>query len=176
MLTGELETSQAHYDRYQTRRKSTRPIIETAAKKGPTEEEQFDFFTRTWDESSAEAADAASSGGAESGAEQSTADDSIETEGGTSKKEDKKKLLSKDVLGMRFSPEWAVTEEAEPEILSSAARKEMESEVYFVPSTKEAAIEKKLDGPRPRFPAEEGLYVGERPGVPNKARNSAENR
>ena len=44
------------------------------------------------------------------------------------------------MLGAKFSPEWSLTEEIEPEILLTSARAEAERDVYFVPSKSAVAV------------------------------------
>ena len=83
---------------------------------------------------------------------------------------DKKKLLVKDVLGDKY--DWQLTEFVGPEI----PRVKPDSK-YFVPSTDHVDIAMKLEeGQVPRFPEEEGMYIGERPKVKKANQNKLENR
>ena len=50
------------------------------------------------------------------------------------------------MLGAKFSPEWSLTEEIEPEILLTSARAEAEKDVYFVPSRSAVAVRTNLQG------------------------------
>ena len=52
-----------------------------------------------------------------------------------------------------------------------------EKEVYFIASTEHIDIERKLEeGQEPRFPEEEGMYIGIIPAVKKSNQNKVENR
>ena len=90
---------------------------------------------------------------------------------------DKRKLLAKDYIGEKY--DWQLTEFKGPE-LSPAARRQSATSAespLFVPSADHLDIVHKLeDGQQPRFPEEEGIYIGHRPTVSQKNQNRLERR
>ncbi len=115
----ELEEAEDHYQRYQIRRKSTAIEAQTK-KKGPTEEEQYDFFTKTWDDEPAAAVEERPQVAAEIEA-------SAENQGmGGEVREEERKLLTKEVVGLRS--------ELSSQITVSSSRKKPHQVLFRVES------------------------------------------
>lgn len=88
---------------------------------------------------------------------------------------DERKLLAKDYIGETYS--FQLTEFKGPEIISPEKRREQEEELFFTPSTSPVDIVEKMEeGQEPRFPEEEGMYIGVRPKVKKSNQNKVENR
>ncbi|XP_049861590.1 coiled-coil and C2 domain-containing protein 2A [Schistocerca gregaria] len=92
--------------------------------------------------------------------------------------EDDTKLLAADYLGLNEDEDWEV-------VLQTAARRPLkttqllqkEAALYFYPSSKPVPLFNKLaPGCEPRYPEEEGLYVGSQLRVPSHLRNLMEQR
>ena len=100
-----------------------------------------------------------------------TEDDEEDDDDSTAATSDKKKLLVRDFLGDKY--DWQLTEFVGPEI----PRDKAERRQIYVPSNNHVDIAKKLEeGQVPRFPEEEGMYIGERPKVKKANQNKLENR
>ena len=88
---------------------------------------------------------------------------------------DERKLLAKDYIGETY--DFQLTEFRGPEIISDNERRKNEEGVYFIASTDHVDIERKLEeGQEPRFPEEEGMYIGVIPAVKKSNQNKVENR
>ena len=88
---------------------------------------------------------------------------------------DERKLLARDYIGDAY--DFQLTEFCGPEIMSMEKRKEKEKDIYFIATTDRIDIDRKLEeGQEPRFPEEEGMYIGVRPAVKKLNQNKVENR
>ena len=88
---------------------------------------------------------------------------------------DERKLLAKDYIGETY--DFQLTEFRGPEIISPEKRMEQEEELFFTPCTSPIDIVEKMEeGQEPRFPEEEGMYIGIRPSVKKSNQNKVENR
>ena len=84
--------------------------------------------------------------------------------------EDERKLLAKDYIGEKY--DWQLTEFQGPEI-----QKDEVKTPFFTPSSEHVDIVQKLEeGQQPRFPEEEGMYIGFRPRVSQRNQNRLERR
>ena len=83
--------------------------------------------------------------------------------------------MAKDYIGESYA--FQLTEFKGPEIITSEKRQDQEKDVYFIPSTDPVDIVKKMEeGQEPRFPEEEGMYIGVRSVVKKSNQNKVENR
>ena len=83
--------------------------------------------------------------------------------------------MAKDYIGETY--DFQLTEFKGPEIITSEKRREQEKDVYFIPSSDPVDIVEKMEeGQEPRFPEEEGMYIGVRPTVKKSNQNKVENR
>jgi len=90
---------------------------------------------------------------------------------------DKQKLLASDILSGYDDYDWSLTEPAESWTVAHSQSSKREAKIYTTPSSAKVDISRKLNlSERPRFVEEEGLYVGEMPWVPEKVKNTLENR
>ena len=88
---------------------------------------------------------------------------------------DERKLLAKDYIGETYS--FQLTEFKGPEIISPEKRRKQEEDIFFTPCTSPVDIVDKMEeGQEPRFPEEEGMYIGVRPKVKKSNQNKLENR
>ena len=88
---------------------------------------------------------------------------------------DERKLLAKDYIGETY--DFQLTEFKGPEIITPEMRRERENDVYFIPSSAPVDIVEKMEeGQEPRFPEDEGMYIGVRPSVKKSNQNKVENR
>ena len=121
----------------------------------PTQEESYDFFTKGWE--------------TRKDVRMELPEDDSDDEDDEESTEDKKKLLAKDFIGDKY--DWQLTEFRGPEI------QEPKSNGTFVPSGDHVDIALKLEaGQQPRFPEEEGMYIGQRPTTARKCQNRLERR
>ena len=80
-------------------------------------------------------------------------------------------MTAKDYIGDKY--DWQLTDFRGPQRAKDAET----IEPYFVPTSDKVDILEKLEeGQTPRFPEEEGIYVGERPKVCQRNQNRLERR
>ena len=123
----------------------------------PTEQECFDFFTKTWDDVESE----------------NTLDEAADTTATADRAEDD--VTTSDKAPIFSLDEMVVNKRLE--YVPNKKRLEYENEQYFIPTMLTADEGFKIpEGNERRFLEEEGLYVGERPRISLRNLNRMEQR
>ncbi|XP_007948277.1 coiled-coil and C2 domain-containing protein 2A [Orycteropus afer afer] len=147
----------------------------------PSAEEAYNFFTFNFDPEPEEPEKKPTAGNRDdANQEEGGEEEEQPVQEGVNKVDEEELLSGKDdhdfLLGLdQMAEDFVAVRPADYE--SVHVRMQMEKEILFIPSRLRVPTYKKLpENVQPRFLEDEGLYIGERPEMPRRNQNIAENR